>query len=81
MTKNNRRKLVGEVISTRMKNTIVVKIDSIRTSRLYRKKYTVTRKIKAHTNDESLILGDIVEIESSRPISKTKRFIFTEKVK
>ena len=76
----NVKTFIGEIVSTKMKNTVVVKIDSVRTSRLYRKKYTVSKSINAHSDNDSLVVGDKVSIESVRPISKTKSFKVVGKV-
>ena len=81
MEKKNIKKLIGEVVSTKMTDTVVIKIDSVRTSRLYRKKYTVSKKINAHDESGNYEVGDTVIIESCRPISKTKKFKVTRKVK
>lgn len=80
MDTKEKKQLIGTVVSNKMADSVVVKIDSIRTSRLYRKKYKVSKKINAHDGENKYVVGDIVNIESCRPISKTKRHIVTRKV-
>jgi len=75
------KQLIGTIVSNKMSDTVTVKIDSVRTSRLYRKKYTVSKKINADCKDRKYEIGDIVSIVSIRPISKTKSFKVTGKVK
>jgi small subunit ribosomal protein S17 len=47
---------------------------------LYKKRYTVTKKYYAHDEDNTALEGDIVTIRETRPISKTKRWLFIEVV-
>lgn len=68
------RKLIGTVTSDAQDKTIVVTVQSRRTHPVYRKQYTVSNKFKAHDGDQKAKIGDKVEIEESRPISKHKHF-------
>lgn len=64
----------GEVFSVSMKDTVVVKIEDYKKHPKY-KKYLVHRKrYKAHDAGNTCKLGDIVEIEETKPISKEKHF-------
>lgn len=76
-----KRELEGVVVSTAMKNTIVV--DVVHESRhpLYRKMVKRTKKFAAHILDgEQVSVGDIVKIAETRPISKTKHFRYVSKI-
>lgn len=64
----------GTVVSDKMKQTVVVAVDSFKTHPKYQKKYRVTKKYKAHDEAEKYKVGDVVEIAPCRPISKDKRF-------
>ncbi len=72
--KSNKRILQGEVVSDKMQKTIVVKVSSRKMHRLYKKYITVSKKYKAHDENQEAHVGDIVRIIESRPISKDKRW-------
>lgn len=71
----------GLVVSSKTPKTVVVKVQSRKRHPKYRKQYTVSSRYKAHVAEGEYVAGDIVEIQSSRPISKDKRWIVTKKVK
>jgi small subunit ribosomal protein S17 len=75
-----RRRLSGTVVSTKMAKTIVVKIDRRIAHPKYGKFTTVSTKLKAHDESSAAKLGDIVEIEETRPLSKDKRFRYISTV-
>jgi small subunit ribosomal protein S17 len=66
--------LSGTVVSAKMKNTVVVAIERKVAHKLYRKLIRVTKRIKADTNNMEVKEGDVVVIEQTRPISKSKNF-------
>lgn len=70
-----RRTIQGKVISDKMDKTIVVKIDRKVKHPFYGKYITRSTKVYAHDNDNAAKIGDIVLIEESRPISKTKNWL------
>ena len=72
--KSNKRILQGEVVSDKMQKTIVVKVSSRKMHRLYKKYITVSKKYKAHDENQEAHVGDSVRIVESRPISKEKRW-------
>jgi small subunit ribosomal protein S17 len=73
--KRNTKKIVkGVVVSDKMDNTIVVKVDRSKKHRLYKKAVIISKKYKADNPDNKAKLGDIVEIIECRPLSKTKSF-------
>lgn len=72
--KSNKRILQGEVVSDKMQKTIVVQVSSRKMHRLYKKYITVSKKYKAHDENQEAHVGDIVRIIESRPISKEKRW-------
>jgi small subunit ribosomal protein S17 len=69
-----KRMLIGKVVSDKMEKTIVVLVERTKEHPIYRKKYTVSTKFKAHDEKGVAKLGDMVEIEESRPLSATKRW-------
>ena len=70
----NRQKLVGKVVSDSMDKTIVVSVERLVKHRLYKKYIRRSKKYYAHDEDNSYKNGDLVEITSSKPLSKTKRW-------
>jgi small subunit ribosomal protein S17 len=57
-----------------MMKTVVVKVDSRKRHPKYHKSYTVSKKFKAHDENGEFHVGDVVVIESIRPMSKEKKF-------
>ncbi len=76
-----RRRLQGQVVSTKMAKTIVVKIDRRIAHPKYGKYYTMSTKLKAHDETGAAKQGDVVEIEETRPLSKEKRWRYISTVK
>ena len=70
----DKRQLVGEVVSTKMKNTIVVRVNRKFPHKTYKKLITRSKKYYAHDFDESCGIGDTVRIIESKPLSKLKRW-------
>ncbi|MGB9844037.1 MAG: 30S ribosomal protein S17 [Caldisericia bacterium] len=68
-----KKTLIGTVVSNKMQKTVVVKTEKIVTHSLYKKQIKRWSKFYAHS-ELPLSIGDIVEIEESRPLSKLKRW-------
>lgn len=66
------RVMQGVVVSDKMNKSIVVKIDRRVTHPLYKKVVTRTTKVHAHDEENQCKAGDVVLIQETRPISKTK---------
>lgn len=64
----------GTVVAKPSDKTITVAINRVRTHRIYRKQYTVTKKYLVHDESNQAEVGDQVTIEETRPISKRKRW-------
>ena len=71
---NPKREETGIVISNKMMKTIVVKLDRRTRHAKYGKFITKTKKVKAHDEDNTAKIGDLVLIVATRPISKDKRY-------
>lgn len=71
---NKGKTLKGIVVSDKMDKTIVVSVQRFVKHPLYGKFYKVSKKYKAHDENNSYKTGDKVEIIETRPISKDKRF-------
>lgn len=73
-------KIIGKVISDKMDKTAVISIDEKRRHKIYHRTFKVTTKIKAHDEKNEAKIGDTVEIEQTRPISKSKAWKITRKI-
>ncbi len=71
--RNKRKQAKGTVVSNKMNNTVVVKIDRKIAHPQYKKIVVRSSKVYAH-NDNELNIGDTVTIMETRPISKLKRW-------
>ena len=69
-----KRQLIGEVVSTKMNNTIIVKVNRKFPHKTYKKLITRSKKYYVHDFNESCGLGDVVKIIESKPLSKLKRW-------
>lgn len=65
----------GTVVSDKGDKTIVVAVGSYKTHEKYKKKYRVTKRYKAHDEDNKCKVGDNVEIVPCRPRSAGKQYI------
>jgi len=70
----------GIVVSDKMDKTVVVSIDRVKEHPLYKKKFTVSKKYKADDQENQYKIGDVVEIVSTKPISKDKKYKVLRKV-
>jgi small subunit ribosomal protein S17 len=69
---------VGRVVSDKMDKTVVVSVDYVRSHPIYRKALRRTSKFTAHDEQNACHVGDLVRIEETRPLSKTKRWVVRE---
>jgi small subunit ribosomal protein S17 len=65
---------IGQVVSTKMAKTIVVETVMKKAHPLYRRVVAKTKKFYAHDENNTARVGDYVEIEETRPMSKLKRW-------
>jgi small subunit ribosomal protein S17 len=70
----------GIVTSVKREKTATVSVTRMWRHPLYQKSVKRSKKYACHYENMELQVGDTVEIEASRPISKTKRFIVKKKV-
>jgi len=66
------RTVVGKVVSNLMDKTIVVQVERKVMHPLYGKYMRKFSKMYAHDADNACKIGDTVEIQMCRPISRTK---------
>ena len=77
--KNNGKILKGTVVSAKMKDTVVISIDSFKKHPKYGKFIKRQNKIMAHDFGNKHKVGEVIEIIETRPISKNKRFKVLER--
>lgn len=73
-TESKKQQIIGVVVSDKMQKTVVIKVDIRKRHPKYHKSYTVSKKFKAHDENNEYHVGDRVVIESIRPMSKEKKF-------
>jgi len=73
-----KRVVTGIVTSDKMSKTIVVEVTNRTLHRLYKKYVTVSKRLKAHDENNEAHLGDSVRVIAARPISKEKRWRLLE---
>ena len=78
-TEAQTRILSGIVVSDAMDKTIVVEVTTQKSHPMYKKRYNVSKRYKAHDEQNTYKVGDAVEIKESRPRSKTKRWVVISK--
>lgn len=76
--RNERKKLRGYVVSDKMEKTIVVEVEDRVKHALYGKVLRRTSKVKAHDEENTAGIGDLVVISETRPLSATKRWRLVE---
>ncbi len=76
--RNQRRSLVGVVTSDKSTQTITVEVERTTKHRKYGKFVRSHKRYIAHDEKEQARPGDRVEIEATRPLSKTKRWRLTQ---
>lgn len=78
--KSGRRLLTGRVVSDKMDKTVVVEVTRRVTHRKYGKIVNQTRRFKAHDEQNTCKVDDLVVIQESRPLSRTKRWMVIERL-
>ena len=68
------RKTLGKVVSAKMDKSISVLVERRLQHPLYKKFVRKSSRFHAHDEANECNEGDIVEIEETRPISKTKNW-------
>lgn len=80
-TRGLRKERVGEVISTKMKKTLVVQTLSRVPHPKFGKIVKQSKSFYVHDEEGKAQLGDTVRIAETRPLSKLKRWRLVEVIK
>ena len=78
--RGRRKARSGTVVSDAMDKTIVVRMATQIRHPLYGKIVRRSTKLTAHDEENTAHVGDLVRIEETRPLSKTKRWRLVEVV-
>jgi small subunit ribosomal protein S17 len=78
LKRNDRKSRRGYVVSDKMEKTIVVEVEDRVKHALYGKVIRRTSKVKAHDEQNTAGIGDLVLISETRPLSATKRWRLVE---
>ena len=78
--RGDRKTRRGYVVSDKMQKTVVVEVEDRVKHPLYGKVIRRTSKVKAHDELGSAVVGDLVVIMETRPLSATKRWRLVEVV-
>lgn len=78
--RNLRKTRTGKVISNKMDKTIVVAVEDHVKHPLYNKIVKRTYKLQAHDENNECLIGDVVKVMETRPLSKNKRWRFVERI-
>lgn len=70
-----KRILQGVVVSDKTDKTVVVKVERRFTHPVLKKTVRRTKNYQAHDEANQYKVGDVVSIQESAPISKTKRWV------
>jgi len=73
-----KRILSGKVVGCNSSKTVVVEVTRRVKHKLYKKIIKRAKKYHAHDEKNSLKVGDLVDIQESKPISKLKSWIVLE---
>lgn len=75
MTEKGKQKtLNGVVVSDKMEKTVVVRVERIVRDKKFQKYLTRSERYQAHDENRECRVGDRVEIEETRPLSRHKRW-------
>lgn len=80
-TRGRQQVKIGTVVSDKMDKTVVVAVTNTVMHRLYHRYVKRTSKFYAHDPKNECRIGDEVRIESSRPLSRLKRWRVKEVLK
>lgn len=73
--REQRKVLVGKVVSDKMEKSVVVEIQRVTRHPIYGKVIRSHRKFMAHDESNQCAAGDVVRIVEARPMSRRKRWV------
>ena len=73
-----KQELIGVVVSDVCDKTITIAVETYKKHPLYKKQIKSTKKYTVHDEEKTAKVGDKVKVTSTRPLSKTKRYVLKE---
>jgi len=70
--RSKRKIKTGVVVSDKMNKTVVVDVERVFRHPFYHKVVRVSKRFKAHDEENKCVVGDKVEIMETKPISRDK---------
>lgn len=80
-TRNRRKVREGTVVSAKMTNTLVVRVERNLRHPVYGKVMRRGKNMHVHYEEGEFNVGDVVRIIETRPLSKTKRWRYLDTVR
>lgn len=74
------RTFEGEVVSTKMNKTIVVRVDRTKVHPKYKKRSAHSQRYLVHDEKNECKVGDQVRFCETRPLSRLKRWRLIERI-
>lgn len=74
------RTLQGVVVSDKMQKTAIVAVTRLKIHPKIKKYYKITKRFKAHNENNQYKIGQKVTIQETKPMSKDKRWLIISKV-
>ena len=71
---------IGKVVSDKMDKTVTVVIERVKEHPIYKKKFAVSKKYKAHDEKNEYKTDDLVEITQCKPVSRDKKYKVLRKI-
>jgi len=78
LKRGRRKERVGRVVSNKMDKTVVVAIERRMAHPIYKKVITRSTKLFAHDEENRSMVGDLVKVMETRPLSRNKRWRLVE---
>lgn len=78
--RKKRKKMTGIIVSDKMQKTFVVEVSRLFQHPRYKKRMKISKRYKAHYQGSDYKMGDKVEIEETRPLAKTKKWVVLRKI-
>jgi small subunit ribosomal protein S17 len=71
----NPKRMRGTVVSNSMQKTLVVEVNRLVMHPVYKKRHRISKRYKAHYEGTEYGVGDVVQVQETRPMSKGKNWI------
>ena len=72
--------IVGAVVSTKGKKTVIIEVTRLYRHPLYKKQIRRTGRLAVHNESMELVVGDKIMVVATRPLSRTKHYKVSKKL-